>query len=337
MQSVQSRLDTLTKPQGSLGRLEQLVVQLAGIQGTSHPAAAPAAVAIMAADHGVAAAGVSAYPQDVTAQMVYNFLRDGAAINVLARCTRAQVYVANIGVKGDLMVAPGKSEYLDLKVCNGTANMTERPAMTREQAIAAMAAGARVAVKAVGDGANVLVAGEMGIGNTTSAAALLCAFTGCAPQEVTGRGTGVDMAGWRRKVAAIEQALTVNAPDKQDPLGVLAKVGGLEIAAISGFILQGAALHRPVVLDGFISTAGALAAVHLCPEAAAYLVPSHLSQEPGHKAMLAALRLEPMLYLDMRLGEGTGAMLVLPLLEASVHLLQEMATFSEAGVSGREL
>ncbi len=333
MTATQNRLDMLTKPPGSLGILERLVVQMAGIQGRTPPVAYPAAVIVMAADHGVVAEGVSAFPAEVTPQMVYNFLRGGAAINVLSRQAGAKVYVVDVGVNADLDVAPGTAGFLSRKVRYGTANMARVPAMTRAEAEQAIAAGAEVAALACADGAQVLALGEMGIGNTTAATALLCALRGHAPAEVTGRGTGVDDAGRQRKIATIERTLALHHPDPADPLGVLAAVGGLEIAALAGVALQAAALRRPVVVDGLIATSAALVARDLCPAVAPYLIPSHLSQEPGHIAMLSHLDITPLLHLDMRLGEGTGAAIALPILVAATRLLTEMATFAEAGVS----
>jgi nicotinate-nucleotide--dimethylbenzimidazole phosphoribosyltransferase len=335
MAAVQHRLDLLAKPQGSLGRLEELAVQLAGVQGQATPVASPAAVAVMAADHGVAGEGVSAYPSEVTAQMVYNFLRGGAAINVFSRQVGARVYVVDVGVKEKLTVDPDQRDFLDRKVCPGTANMTKRLAMTAAEAEAAIQVGMSIAERVASDGAQVLAVGEMGIGNSTSAVALVCALHGHAPAEVTGRGTGVDHAGWQKKVTAIERALDLHALNPDEPYRALCAVGGLEIAAMAGYVIKGAQLRRPVVIDGLISTAAALVAFHLCPAVRDYLVPSHLSHEPVHALMLDHLGLAPLLHIDMRLGEGTGAVLALPLLQAAVRMLTEMATFSDAGVSER--
>ena len=336
MKAVQQRLDALAKPQGSLGRLETLAVQLAGIQGRSTPKAAPAAVAVMAGDHGVTAEGVSAYPSEVTAQMVYNFLRGGAAINVFSRQMGARVYVVDVGVKEKLVVDPNQDDFFDRKISFGTANMTVEPAMTPEQATAAIEVGMEIARRVVADGAQVLAVGEMGIGNSTAAVALVCALHNHAPAEITGRGTGVDDSGLLRKISAIERALERHAPDPKEPFHVLCAVGGLEIAAMAGYVIQAAHLRRPVVIDGLISTSAALVAVQLCPAVRNYLIPSHLSQEPLHAIMLKHLELSPLLHIDMRLGEGTGAVLALPLLEAAVNMLTQMATFSEAGVSTRD-
>ncbi|MGI6083714.1 MAG: nicotinate-nucleotide--dimethylbenzimidazole phosphoribosyltransferase [Limnochordia bacterium] len=336
MKAVRQHLDSLAKPQGSLGRLETLAVQLAGVQGRSTPTASPAAVAVMAGDHGVTAEGVSAYPSEVTAQMVYNFLRGGAAINVFSRQMGARVYVVDVGVQEELVVDPNQDCFFDRKVCSGTANMTVEPAMTPEQATAAIGVGMEIARRVIDDGAQVLAVGEMGIGNSTAAVALVCALHDHAPAKITGRGTGVDQAGWLRKVSAIERALELHALDPKEPFRVLCSVGGLEIAAMAGYVIQGAQRRRPVVIDGLISTSAALVAVHLCPAVRDYLIPSHLSQEPLHAIMLDHLGLSPLLHIDMRLGEGTGAVLALPLLEAAVNMLTEMATFSQAGVSTRD-
>lgn len=336
MDATQKRLDSLTKPRGSLGRLEQLAVRLAGIQANPFPAVFPAAVAVMAADHGVTAEGVSAYPSEVTAQMVYNFMEGGAAINVFSRQAGARVYVIDVGIKGVLSKDISHPDLLERKVRPGTDNMAVGPAMSREDAEAAIAVGAEVADIVAANGAVVLATGEMGIGNTTAATALLCALRGAAPEDVTGNGTGIDFTGRQRKVAAIKRALTVNASELDDPLGVLAAVGGLEIAAMAGYILRAAELRRAVVLDGLISTSAALVACDLCPPVHDYLIASHLSQEPGHQLMLHHLGLAPLLHLDMRVGEGTGAILALPLLEAAVRVLSEMTTFTEAGVSDRD-
>jgi len=329
---VQGRLDRLTKPPGSLGRLEGLALRLALAQDTQKPRAAPRAVLVFAADHGIAAEGVSAYPREVTAQMVLNFLAGGAAVNVLARQADARLTVVDVGVDHDFEEIPG---LVDAKVRRGTASITRGPAMTRDEAARAVAVGIAAAERAVGDGAALLAVGDMGIGNTTPSAAITACMTAHAPADVTGPGTGVDGEALARKVAAVETALAVNRPDAADALGVLAAVGGLEIGAIAGAIL-GAARHRvPVLIDGFIATAGALIANGLCPAVAGYLVAAHRSAEPGHGFALAHLGLDPLLALDLRLGEGTGAVLAMHLADAAVRILDEMATFEGAGVSDR--
>mgnify|MGYP005851480847 CR=1 FL=1 len=328
------RQATLTKPPGSLGRLEDLSVQLAGITANPEPRLAHKVIVVMAGDHGVALDGVSAYPQEVTSQMVRNFLRGGAAINVLARHIGARVVVVDLGVAVDLEPHP---DLRSCKVALGTANITRGPAMTREQALQAVLGGAEVVCSEVECGMDILGTGDMGIANTTPSAAIIAAMTGERPAEVVGRGTGVDDAGLQRKVAAVEKALAVNWPDPADALDVLTKVGGLEIGGLAGAILGAAALRRPVVLDGFISSAGAMLAVGLCPQVRAYLIASHRSQERGHAAALRWLGLRPLLDLDLRLGEGTGSALGIFLAEAACKILSEMATFAQAGVSGKSV
>ncbi len=331
MAAARRRLDSLTKPLGSLGRLEELAVRLAGVTGRVCPTVAPRSVIVMAADHGVTEEGVSAFPSEVTAQMVHNFLRGGAAINVLARLAGARVRVVDMGVAAYLDGADG----LDVrKVRPGSANMARGPALTRVEAAAAVEAGIAVAVEEVRGGARLLCLGDMGIGNTTPSTAVVSVFTGRAPAELVGRGTGLDAAGMERKLAAIERAIAVNRPDPGDPLGVLAKVGGLEIAGLAGVALGGAWLRVPVVVDGLIAGAAALAAAAMSPRVREFLFAGHLSAEPAHGVALAALGLRPLLTLDMRLGEGTGAVLASLVLEAACRIIGEMATFEQAGVSG---
>ncbi len=332
MEEAQRRMDRLTKPPGSLGRLEELAVWLAGVTGRPRQRLPHKTVVLMAADHGVAREGVSAYPSSVTAQMVANFLRGGAAINVLARRAGARVLVVDIGVAASVPEAPG---LLVRKVGPGTANMAEGPAMSRAEAERAVAVGLEVAAEEIERGAQVLATGEMGIGNTTAASAIVAALTGRPVASVTGRGTGLDEEGLRHKVAVIERALAVNRPDPADPLDVLAKVGGYEIAGLVGVVLQGAARRVPVLLDGFIAGAAALVAARLCPQARAYMLASHCSAEPGHRPALDELGLRPLLDMDMRLGEGTGAVLAMHLLDDALAILDEMATFEEAGVDDR--
>ena len=326
------RLDQLTKPPGSLGRLEELVVRLATITGICPPTLRDPVIFTLAADHGVVAQGVSAYPQIVTAQMVENFLRGGAAVNVLARHASARVVVADLGVAAPLPPHPGLR---DLRVGPGTADMTRGPAMTRAQAVQAIEAGIGLVEAERAVGADLVGTGEMGIGNTTAASALVAALTGATPESVTGPGTGVDAAGRRRKVEAIRRALELNAPDPADPLDTLAKVGGFEIAGLVGVILAGAAYRRPVVLDGFIAGVAALVAVRLEPVARGALLAAHRSAEPGHVRVLDALGLDPYLDLGMRLGEGTGAALCISLARAGLSILSDMATFKSAGVTDR--
>jgi nicotinate-nucleotide--dimethylbenzimidazole phosphoribosyltransferase len=330
---AQRRLDSLTKPPGSLGRLEALARQYVAIKREVPPRVRGKAIVTFAADHGVTAEGVSAYPRDVTAQMVANFLKGGAAINVMARQAGARVIVVDLGVDAELGAREG---LVVRKIARGTANLARGPAMTRAQAVEAVAVGFALGAEAARDGADLIGTGDMGIGNTTPSSAVAAALTGRPVPEVTGRGTGVDEPTWCRKVAAIEAGLAVNRPDRRDPLDVLAKVGGFEIGGIAGLILGGAVGGALVVVDGFISTAGAAIAVGLRPAVREHLVVSHRSAEAGHTALLEWIGIEPILDLDMRLGEGTGAALAMPIIETAVRLLSEMATFEEAGVSNRE-
>jgi nicotinate-nucleotide--dimethylbenzimidazole phosphoribosyltransferase len=325
------RQDQLTKPPGSLGRLERLATQVAGITGAARPRLEHKVVIVAAGDHGVTAEGVSAYPSEVTAQMVRNFAGGGAAINVLARRAGARVVVVDVGVAETL---PLDLPIVHRKVAPGTASMVLGPAMTRAQAEDAIGVGLDVVDAESARGVDVICLGEMGIGNTTAASAIVATLTASVVADVTGRGTGIDDAAWQHKVEIIERALAVNRPDRHDPLDVLARVGGLEIAALVGVILGGAARRVPVIVDGFITTAAALVAVELCPAARRYLIAAHRSVERGHAAALEHLELEPLLMLDMRLGEGTGAALALPIVEAALALLDEMATFEDAGISG---
>jgi nicotinate-nucleotide--dimethylbenzimidazole phosphoribosyltransferase len=339
MTATLARLDRLTKPPGSLGRLESLAIQLAGIRGEPTPPIDRPAIVVFAGDHGVAARGVSAYPSDVTAQMVANFLGGGAAIDVLAGLAGARLIVVDVGVAGPLPPqtgddAPGP-RLIAARVADGTADFTIGPAMTRGQALDAIEVGRTVVDGRVGDGVDVLGVGEMGIGNTTAASALVAALTGRRVDEVTGRGTGVDDDGLRRKVEAIETGLARHRPDPGDPIGTLAAVGGLEIAGLVGAIAEAAARRIPVVLDGFISGAAALAASRLAPDLPSRLIAAHRSVEPGHRIVLERLGLEPLFELGLRLGEGSGAALALPLIRAAAAIPREMATFESAGVSDR--
>jgi nicotinate-nucleotide--dimethylbenzimidazole phosphoribosyltransferase len=330
LDAARRHLDALTKPPGSLGRVEEIAARLAALRGGAPRVERPV-VFTFAADHGVVAEGVSAYPQVVTAQMVENFLAGGAAINVLARDAGARVVVADFGVAHPLPRAAG---LVSCPIAAGTANIARGPAMTAAQARQAVEAGARLAEAALADGADLLATGEMGIGNTTPASAITAAITGAAPERVTGRGTGVDEATWRHKVEVVRRALAVNRPDPRDGLDVLARVGGFEIGGLVGVILAGAARRVPVAVDGFISTAAALVAVALAPAATSVLFASHRSAEPGHGVALAHLGLEPYLDLGLRLGEGTGAALFVHVARAAARLYGEMATFKSAGVSG---
>jgi len=331
MRAAAARQGMLTKPPKALGRLETLSIQLAGISGKPLPSLTSKAIAVMAGDHGVVAEGVSAYPAEVTPQMVYNFVAGGAAINVLARHVGARVLVTDVGVAADLAGVAGVRH---CKVRAGTANMAIGPAMTRDEALRAIQVGLDLVEEEAGRGLDIIGTGEMGIGNTTPSSAIIAALTGMPAARVTGRGTGITDQALEQKIAVIERALAVNRPDRDDPLDVLAKVGGLEIAALTGVIL-GAASHRiPVVMDGFISGAAALTAVRLCRGAADYILPSHLSVEVGHRVVMDELGLTPLFDLEMRLGEGTGAALAMSLFDAAVKTLAEMATFESAGVTG---
>src|SRR6059036_3786302 len=329
---AQRHLDGLTKPPGSLGRLEEIAARLAVLRGGTPRVERPV-IFTFAADHGVVAEGVSAYPQVVTAQMVENFLRGGAAVNVLARQAGARVVVADLGVASPLH---GSANLVARPIGPGTGNIAAGPAMTREQAIRAIEAGATLAEEALDGGADLLATGEMGIGNTTVASAITAAITGAAAERVTGRGTGVDNTAFARKVDVVRRALAVNAPDPGDGVDVLAGVGGFEIAGLVGVILVGAARRVPVVLDGFIAGAAALVAVTLAPDARHALFASHRSAEPGHAVILERLGLTPYLDLEMRLGEGTGAALFIHLARAAALIWSEMATFKSAGVSQSE-
>jgi nicotinate-nucleotide--dimethylbenzimidazole phosphoribosyltransferase len=328
-ETARSRLDSLTKPRGSLGRLEELAVRVVVITGNPLPRVDAPVIFTLAGDHGVAAEGVSAYPQAVTAQMIENFARGGAGVNILARHVGARVVVANLGVAAPL---GGHAGIVERRIAPGTRSITKGPAMTREEAGRAIAEGAALVEAAAPD---CVGTGEMGIGNTTAASALTAALTGGDPAMVTGRGTGVPDDVWVRKVEAVRLALAVNRPDAGDPLGVLAAVGGFEIAGLVGVVLAGAARRVPVVLDGFIATAAGLVAARLAPAARSYLIAAHRSAEPGHVRLLEALGLTPYLELGMRLGEGTGAALGIGLLRAALACYREMATFKEAGVSER--
>lgn len=321
----------LTKPAGSLGTLEELAVRLAGLAGACPPPVpAPAAVAVFAGDHGVHAQGVTPWPQEVTAQMVANFLAGGAVVNAFARQVGATVTVVDVGVAAALEPAPG---LICAKVRPGTRDMTVEPALTRDEVMAAITAGISIADQMVAGGAGALVTADMGIANTTAAAALIAVFTRADPGEVTGRGTGIDDATLARKTEVVTEALARHRPDPADPVGVLAAVGGLEHAALAGFILGGAARRVPVVLDGVNACAAALAAADLAPDACGAMIAGHLSAEPGAAVALRHLGMTPLVDLGLRLGEGTGALLAVPIVSAAVRVLHEVATFDSAGVS----
>ncbi len=339
MAAAAAHLDRLTKPAGSLGRLEELVITLAGVTGRPAAPVARRAIVVAAGDHGVAGRGVSAYPSSVTPQMVANFVTGGAAINVLAGAVGASVVVVDVGVAGSIPRLRRDrrrgGRLVRARVNPGTADMTVGPAMSRGDACRAIVVGLRLVdeLRSTG-GLDLLGIGEMGIGNTTSASALVAAMTGEPVARVTGRGTGIDDATHARKVAAIERSLAVNRPDPGDPVGVLAAVGGLEIAALVGLILGAAAARIPVILDGFITGAAALIAAALQPALPARLIAAHRSPEPGHAIVLDRLGLRPLLELDLRLGEGTGAALAVGLLVAACTIRDEMATFESAAISG---
>ena len=331
--SIQSHLDDLTKPQGSLGRLEEIAMQYCLATHTATPTLGKMRIYCFAGDHGVANEGVSAFPKEVTPQMVLNMLGGGAAINVFTRHVGAELRIVDMGVDTDFANLPG---LINRKVKRGTANMTKGPAMTRLEVTQALESGIALATDAAAEGVTLLGTGEMGIANTTPATALFAAYLGMVPAEITGRGTGLNEDGVRHKQAVIEKALAVNPSDPATPLETLAALGGFEIAGITGLILGAAASRIPVVVDGFISSAGALAAMRLQPEVAPYLFFSHVSQERGHRAIMERLAIRPILDLNLRLGEGTGAALAMNIIAAAIKMYNEMATFSSAHVSHRD-
>jgi nicotinate-nucleotide--dimethylbenzimidazole phosphoribosyltransferase len=333
MTDARDRQAQLTKPAGALGVLEDASVRLSGVQGSCPPAAMTRpVVAVFAGDHGVHAQGVTPWPQEVTASMIENFRAGGAAVNVLARQAGADVYVVDMGVAADL--APGP-DLIDHKIRRGTSDLATGPAMTRDEAVAGLLAGASVAERLVDEGYDCLLTGDMGIANTTPSAALIAAFTGSAPGRVTGRGTGVDDPTLARKVEVISSAL-MERPPGDDPVETLASVGGFEHAGIAGFVLGAAARRTPVILDGVIAGAAALVAQALAPTAVDYCFAGHRSVEPGHVVALERLDLRPLVDLDLRLGEGTGAVLSFPIVEAAGAVLREMATFDSAGVARKD-
>ena len=350
---ARTRLEQLTMPHWALGRLMDLAEDLAGITRSIRPPVARKAVVVMAGDHGVTASGVSKYPSDVTPQMVFSFVNGGAGINALAGVAGARVVVVDMGVAGDLsaLAAEGifafflESGFLALLLfgwnkvgprmhffATCTANMANGPAMTREQAVQSIEAGIQVALD-LADSVDLFGTGDMGIGNTTPSSAIVAVLTGQPVASITGRGTGIDDAQWQHKIGVIEQALRVNQPNPTDALDILAKVGGFEIGGIAGLILGAAALRKPVLVDGFISTAGALIAHALAPVAAQAMIAAHKSVEQGHAIALKHLGKEPLLTLELRLGEGTGAALAMPLVDAAARILTDVATFAEAAVS----
>ncbi|WP_372446723.1 nicotinate-nucleotide--dimethylbenzimidazole phosphoribosyltransferase [Microbispora oryzae] len=340
MAQAREHQDRLTKPRGSLGVLEDVAVRLAGIAGACPPPLpTPVALAVFAADHGVHAQGVSPWPQEVTAQMVANFTAGGAVANAFAAQVGASLTVVDVGVASDLPPAPG---LLSRKVAYGTADLSEGPAMTGEQAAEALAAGVRVAADLVASGNRCLVTGDMGIANTTASAALISVFTGRDAAAVTGRGTGVDDAMYHHKIDVVQRALRVNGLEGAVPEGpeaavrALAAVGGLEHAAIAGFVLGAAAARVPVILDGVIAGSAALAAAAIAPDAIGYCVAGHRSAEPGHAVALAHLGLRPLVDLELRLGEGTGGLLAHPIVTAAARVMHDVATFDSAGVADKD-
>ena len=334
MRRAEARQRVLTKPPGSLGRLEELAVRLAGMLGDTRPRIGGKAVIVAAGDHGVVAQGVTGYAQAVTAQMVANLLAGGAAVSVMCSRLGVRQLVVDAGI-----AAPAPASRPDLRVVRagpGTGDISRAPAMSREQAVRCLEAGVEIAGEVVAAGADLIATGDLGIGNTTAASAITAAVTGRPAAQTTGRGTGRSDDQLRHKIAVVERALTCNAPDGGDALDVLAKVGGFEIGVLAGVILGAAGQRRAVVLDGFIAGAAALLAASLSPDARGYLVAAHRSAEPGHGVVLAHLGLHPLLDLELRLGEGSGALLAMPIIEAAAACLAEMATFAEAGVSDRD-
>jgi len=327
------RLDSLTKPLKSLGRLEEIAAQLVAIYENPMPEIKKKAVLVFASDHGVTEEGVSAYPKEVTAQMVFNFLRGTAGINVLARHAGADVVVVDIGTDYDFEKIDG---LISKKVVKGSRNMTKSPALTYDEAIRCILTGVELVKEYHARGYNLFATGEMGIGNTTPSSAITAVLTGSEVEEVTGRGTGIDDATFRKKIEVIKKAIEINKPDPADPVDVLAKVGGPEIGACAGVVLACAELKIPVVIDGFISSAGALIAYCINPLVKNYIFASHNSVERGHKKILEFMQLKPLLDLNLRLGEGTGAALAITIVEAGLKIYKEMATFEEAGVSTAE-
>jgi nicotinate-nucleotide--dimethylbenzimidazole phosphoribosyltransferase len=333
--NAKQRLDQLIMPHWALGRLMDLAVDLAGMTCLMSPPVARKTIVTMAGDHGVAVEGVSKYPQEVTPQMVMGFVSGMAGISALSRLAGARVIVVDMGVAADLSSLAKAGKIIDKKIALGTANIAVGPAMTREQAVRAIEAGIEV-VEQLAETTDVFGTGDMGIANTTPSTAVVATLTGLSVADLTGRGTGIDDEQFARKIAVVQKAMAVNQPDPNDALDVLAKVGGFEIGGIAGVVLGAAARRKPVVVDGFISTAGALLAHAICPAACDYVIAAHRSAEQGHRAMHARLGKEPLLDLGLRLGEGTGAALAMNLVEAAQRILTEVATFDEAHVSKAE-
>ncbi len=330
MDLARRRQNVLTKPQGSLGRLESLSIQIAGITGQASPNIKNKLVLVMAGDHGVVDEGVSAYPQDVTAQMVLNIIKGGAAVSVLARQNGARVVVVDMGIKAD--IAP-TDNLIVRKIDHGTGNIARGPAMRRDQAEEAILIGAEIINGEIEKGLDIFATGEMGIGNTTPSAAIAMLLTKKPAGQIVGRGTGISDLGLQKKISAIRNAIVVNRPDPCDGLDILSKIGGFEIAGLTGAILGAAANRKPIIIDGFISTAAAMIAITIAPGAREYLIAAHKSAEIGHALMLDWLKLTPLFNLGLRLGEGSGAVLSFPIVEAACKILNEMASFDEAGVS----
>ena len=331
LESTQIRLDNLTKPKGSLGRLEEFAKRIVAITGKRNPSLTKKVIITIAGDHGITEEGVSAYPSEVTPQMVYNFLRGGAGVNVLARHVGAEVVVVDMGVAVELASHP---DLIVRKIGMGTKNFAKGPAMSREQAIKAIETGIEITEQIINEKkVDIIGTGEMGIGNTTPSSAITAVFTNKPIQEVTGRGTGIDDETYARKISVIQKVIELNKPNPKDPIDVLAKVGGFEIGGLVGVTLAGAANKIPVVIDGFISSVAGLIAVELKSDVKDYIFAAHASVEIGHKALLDRMQLKPILDLNMRLGEGTGAALAMGLIDAGVKILNEMASFEEAGVS----
>jgi len=329
---ARKRLEQLTMPHWALGRLMDLALDLAGMTRSLNPPIKRKTIVTMAGDHGVVAEGISAFPQEVTPQMVYNIVAGGAGVNALARQAGAQVVVVDMGVAADLGDLAASGKIISKRIAAGTRNMAVGAAMSRDEAVRAIEAGIEVALL-LGPSVDVFGTGEMGIGNTTPSSAIVAALSGCPAADVTGRGTGLNDAQMEHKIRIIEKSIKVNQPDKSDGLDVLAKVGGFEIGGIAGLILGAASLQKPVVVDGFISTAGALIAHALAPASADYMIAAHRSVEKGHRVALDILGKKPLIDLDLRLGEGTGAALAMNFIEAAVRILTEVATFEEAMVS----
>ncbi|MBW8035092.1 MAG: nicotinate-nucleotide--dimethylbenzimidazole phosphoribosyltransferase [Planctomycetes bacterium] len=327
-----ARLEQLTMPHWALGRLMDLAQDLAGMTRTIKPDFSRKTVVTMAGDHGVTAEGVSSFPSDVTVQMVHNFVNGGAGINALAKLNNVKVVVVDMGVAGDLSDLVESNKIVSKRIADGTENMAKGPAMSKEQAIAAIEAGIEVALE-LAETTDIFGTGDMGIGNTTPSTAIVSILTEASVSELTGRGTGIEDDQLKHKIDVIEAALKVNAPEASDGIDVLSKVGGFEIGGIAGLILGAASLQKPVVVDGFISTAGALIAQSLAPDCTDYIIAAHNSVEPGHKVMLGKLGKQALLDLNLRLGEGTGAALAMNIVDASVKVLTEIATFEEAHVS----